>query len=130
MMIHGPRSLALFGALVALGGLAGCTTPFQPSGSCEQNAALSCSGILAGDPDAGVDPGLVGYSCNGDLRPDLIAKYNQGVPQGQICADMTPAPADGGAPPETRDYCCTPEAEPTRCAYNPVAICPEGYGYQ
>jgi hypothetical protein len=131
VMMTGPRSsMALFGAVVALGSVAGCVEPTGRGGTCDLNAALSCGTILAGNPDAGVDPGLVGYTCNGLARPDDLAKYVQGVPQGQICADMTPPTPAGDAPPATRDYCCTPAETPTPCAYNPVAICPEGYGYQ
>jgi hypothetical protein len=125
------RSAVLLGGLVAGAGSVACTPVPKLEGSCEINAAMNCGAILAGDKDAGVDPGLVGYSCNGAMRPDYNATYIEGVPFGQICADMTAAP-DGGAAPATRDFCCTPEekSELANCAYNPVAVCPEGDGFQ
>jgi hypothetical protein len=124
-----------FGYVVLLGPVAGlvaltdCTQPPRLEGSCQVNSALTCDTVLAGDKDAGVPLGLVGYSCDGVMRPDYNATYVSGVPYGQICADMTAHP-DGGATPTTRDYCCTPDTDMANCAYNPVAVCPEGYGYQ
>jgi hypothetical protein len=119
-MIKIAHSIALLGCLVAAGGLAGCNDLQIATTTCSINAAMACNTVLAGDKDAGVELGLVGYSCEGTDRPDLNAKYIHGVPFGQICADMeTPG-----------DYCCTPEDDLANCAYNPVAICPEGYGYQ
>jgi hypothetical protein len=123
-------ALAVFGPLAAWAGFVGCVEPPRLEGACQINSQLGCGTVLAGNPDAGVDPGLVGYSCTGAMRPDYNATFIQGIPFGQICADTTPPPnPDGGVPSETRDYCCTPESDPANCAYNPVADCPEGYGY-
>ncbi len=129
---------AVLGALLAAGGVVGSCTDLQRiPGECQVNAALSCgaSAVLAGDKDAGVTDeaiGLVGYSCNGELRPDDNSKMIQGVPYGQICADMTPVPPDGEPPPTTRDYCCTSESDLSNCALDRVRThdCPEGYAYQ
>jgi len=120
MIMKLPHSLALLGSLVVAGGLAGCNDAPIITTSCSINAAMACNTVLAGDKDAGVPLGLVGYSCDGTDRPDLNAKYIQGIPFGQICADQ----ATSG------DYCCTPEDDLANCAFNPLAICPEGYGYQ
>jgi hypothetical protein len=122
-------SLALAGLLGAVAGLTGCTTTPASNGTCTLNAALTCDTVLAGDADAGLsnvaeELKLVGYSCTGTARPDDDAKFVQGVPYGQVCADKGTA-ADG-----TFGYCCTKKDNPTTCAYNPIAICPEGYGYQ
>jgi hypothetical protein len=105
------------------------TTNGEPlSGTCAVDDTLTASCNVA--PDGGVASlGLVGYSCTGTgARPDLQAKYVQGVPQGIICADKTPLP-DGGVPSGPQSYCCT--SAPTTCAYNPAASCPSGtYDYQ
>ena len=93
------RSARLAGRLT---GLAGCVNPTRIPGTCEMSSAVICgaSAVLAGDKDAGVTDeqlGLVGYTCNGEPRPDdKSPRYDlQGVPYGQICADMTPVPPDG-----------------------------------
>jgi hypothetical protein len=121
--------IAVLGPLVVLGSVAGCTELPLRDGTCQVSSALTCDTVLAGNKDAGVDPGLVGYSCTGTARPDDSGKYNQGIPYGQICADMTPLAADGTAP-ASHDYCCTPESDLANCVYNPVAVCPEGDGFQ
>jgi hypothetical protein len=147
MMMRRLRSMALLGALGGLTGLSGCVNPTQIPGTCERNSAVSCgaSAVLAGDKDSGVtdeELALVGYSCSGgqlrdgkmqQLRPDDDGKMIQGIPYGQICADMTPPPdPDGGVPPETKDYCCTSETDLSNCVYNRNRDedCPEGYAYQ
>lgn len=120
LMLESPRAFALFVALTALASFLGCTPLPQREGSCRVNSALSCNTVLAGNPDAGVELGLTGYSCEGPARPDDNGQFIHGVPYGQICAaQSTPG-----------DYCCTPEDDLANCVYNPVAICPEGYGYK
>jgi hypothetical protein len=112
--------------------LAACTTsagrPLEGTCAVDDNMTAACNAV---PPDAGaVNLGLVGYTCTGTgARPDLLqASYNQGVPQGIICADKTPLP-DGGVPAGPQSYCCT--GGPTTCAYDPVASCGGGtYGYQ
>jgi hypothetical protein len=130
-------TVSLLGALVAWAGLGGCVDPTRIPGSCEVSSAVVCgaSAVLAGDKDAGVTDeqlGLVGYSCNGELRPDDKGTMISGVPYGQICADMTPVPPDGQPAPTARDYCCTPESDPSNCVLDRsrTSDCPEGYAYQ
>jgi hypothetical protein len=113
------RSLSLFGS-VSLFAMGACTDQPTSKGVCQTSSALSCNTVLAGNADAGVSTGMVGYSCTEGARPDENAKYIDGIPFGQICAAQS----------TTGDYCCTPESDLANCAYNPVAICPEGYGYQ
>jgi len=120
------QTLALIGLTFAGGTIAGCKYS-SPSTTCQTTDQLTCNTVLAGNPDAGAELGLVGYSCaNGD-RPDDYAKIIQGVPQGQICADQ------GYLSDGTNGYCCTPPNEDalTNCAYDPVnnMTCPEGYSY-
>jgi len=125
MMMLGRTWTVLFPCVIVCGALAGCMPNAPPiDGNCQVNSALSCDKVLAGNPDAGVELGLVGYSCNGNARPDQNAALIHGVPQGQICAGQG-AGTDGNT-----EYCCTPDTELTTCMYNPVAICPEGDGYQ
>jgi hypothetical protein len=111
---------------------AACSTTTEPAleGTCaiDDNVTPTCNT----NPDGGapVALGLVGYTCTGTgARPDLqYASYNQGVPQGIICADKTPVP-DGGVPSGPQTYCCTTTT--TTCAYNPAASClPGTYDYQ
>ncbi len=108
--------------LIASGACTGESVP--PNGKCVVVPAAKpgCNGAVDGGPSR--ERGLVGYSCTGTARPDEDAKYNEGVPEGLVCANQQPL-GEGG----TRDYCCT--AEPTSCAYNPVATCDAfSYGYQ
>jgi hypothetical protein len=107
-------------AILMLGGcavLGGCSVEGPASnGDCSMNAALSCdSAILAGNADAGVSLGLVGYSCTGSARPDQDPKFVAGIPQGMICADQGQA-ADG-----TYGFCCTPPDAPVSCAFDPTS---------
>lgn len=95
------------------------------TGSCTQSndPALACG--TYGQGDAAVDTNLVGYSCTGTARPDDSPKFQDGVPQGHICADR------GALNDGTQGYCCTDYE--TTCAYNPSAPCSETqpvYGYQ
>src|SRR5438477_2681050 len=113
----GRRSILLVAPLAACA-LAGCKVE-QPAshGECTMNAALSCdTAILAGNPDAGVSLGLVGYSCTGSARPDEGAKYVAGIPYGMICSDES-LNADGST-----NYCCTPPDAPVSCALDPTSI--------
>jgi hypothetical protein len=109
--------------LVVLGGA--CTSEsVPPNGRCivDPGAKPGCNGAVDGGPSKML--GLVGYSCTGSARPDEDPKYNEGVPEGLVCANQQPLDTGG-----TRDYCCT--AETTSCAYNPVAACDSAsYGYQ
>lgn len=112
--------------------LAACTStePTPLDGTCAVDDSLTASCNTSPDGGAPIALGLVGYTCTGTgLRPDLVkAQYNQGVPQGIICADKTPT-LDGGVPSGPQTYCCT--GAPTTCAYNPAASCPLGtYDYQ
>src|SRR5262249_10593864 len=69
-------------------------------------------------PPAGTPAtGLVGYTCPRGSRPDMDPHYNQGVPQGLVCADSGAAHSD-----DSQDYCCSPQE--TTCAFNPAATCP------
>jgi hypothetical protein len=114
-------SISLLGSIVvACGGLAGCWATETPvtTTSCVVNEAMPCDTVLAGDKDAGVELGLVGYSCSGADRPDQFAKYIHGIPYGQICATQT----------NPGEYCCTPESDLANCAYNPTAVCPDDDG--
>jgi hypothetical protein len=130
MKIRVPHSIVFMGALVACGSLAGCITPLPGrGGTCEITPSVSCTTILAGDKDAGVDPGLVGYHCTGTARPDDSGKVIQGIPYGQVCAAQAKSDGDGGVTGEG-DFCCSPENDLANCVFNPQAICPEGYGYQ
>src|SRR5262249_48530236 len=67
--------------LAAASGLAGCAVDQAPPshGECTMNAAVTCDTILAGNPDAGVSSGLVGYSCTGVARPDENGRYLAGI---------------------------------------------------
>ena len=150
MIMQRLRSIALLGTLGGLTGLLGCVDPKPIPGTCQQNAAISCgaSAVLAGDKDAGVTDeqlGLVGYTCSGGVvveqrgrqvlmeqRHDDDGTFIEGVPYGQICAEMTVVPPDGQPFPESRDYCCTPESDPANCVLNRnrTPDCPEGYAYQ
>jgi hypothetical protein len=113
--------------LSAAGTVAGCSKTSTVSNSCVTTSELSCDQVLAGDPDAGVPLGLVGYSCAGVDRPDDFATIVQGVPQGQVCSDQ------GYLSDGTYGYCCSaPEPDQlTTCAYDPANsdTCPEGYAY-
>ncbi len=113
-------SIALLGSAVAWGGVAGCMKDDATvtATSCVINAEMPCNTVLAGDKDAGVPLGLVGYTCQGTDRPDQYAKYIHGIPFGQICASQ----ANAG------EYCCTSEDDLANCAYNPTAICPDDDG--
>jgi hypothetical protein len=85
-------------------------------GSCkvDKDRTLHCGSASEGAATATRD--FVGYSCTGSARPDLEATYNQGIPQGLICADR------GESDDEDRQgYCCT--AQTTLCAYDPAAAC-------
>jgi hypothetical protein len=126
--IFAPQRFAALCALLLTGGaLAGCTKTSAFSNSCQRTESLLCDTVLAGNPDAGVPLGLVGYSCTGTDRPDDNATVIQGVPQGQICADQ------GTLPDGTFGWCCSaPDQESlTTCAYDPAQTpsCPEGYAY-
>jgi hypothetical protein len=119
-------------ALLLCAFLAACTTTGEqpPAGTCAVDDALTATCNVSPDGGAPLALGLVGYACSGTgARPDLqYASFNQGVPQGIICADTTPLP-DGGVASGPQNYCCT--NAPTTCAYNPVASCPSGtYDYQ
>jgi len=98
-----------------------CSSDIVPiSGECHVDAALTCGVSLDGSTPT--DAGLVGYSCVGGARPDLDARYEDGVPEGLVCAAV---PGTG----DSHGYCCSPNKTP--CAYNPVAACDSGtYGYQ
>ena len=124
-MMRSPRSIALLGSFAAVAGLAGCWEKEVTTNSCVKNAEMPCDTVLAGNKDAGVELGLVGYSCEGTDRPDQFGKYIHGIPFGQICATQTNA----------GEYCCTPEEDLANCAYNPTAVCPkdgdeDSTGYQ
>src|SRR5690606_33793187 len=93
-------------------------------GSCQQEpqSVIDCrvegyeAGVL-------VSAGLIGYSCTGDARPDLDGKYDEGFPQGTVCAEKGPV-GDGSR----EGYCCT--SAPVDCAYEPVSDClSPSYGY-
>lgn len=100
--------------------------PAGVEGSCqiEPREVLDCRvpGESGGEL---VDVGLVGYSCTGSARPDLLeATYREGFPEGLLCADQGPITEDSG-----QGYCCTDE--PVDCAYDPTSICEEGEsGYE
>jgi hypothetical protein len=126
----------LFGSLAAWGGFTGCVDPTPIPGSCHVSALVDCgaSAVLAGDKTVALtqeELGLVGYTCEGELRPDDTSKMVSGVPYGQICGDMTPVPPDGQPPPATRDYCCSSESNLSNCALDRsrTADCPEGDAY-
>jgi len=120
----------------AWAGVAGCTIAAPPShGECTPNTTLSCdTAILAGNADAGVALGLVGYSCTGVARPDEGAKYISGIPYGMVCSDQG-VNADG-----TANFCCTAPDAPVSCALDPTSItaisndpasaCPETGSYR
>src|SRR5262249_22145324 len=83
---------------------------------CSPNDALKSA---CGDaPPAGtLATGLAGYSCPRGARPDMDPHYNEGVPEGLVCADNGAAHSD-----DSQDYCCSPPD--TTCAFNPAATCP------
>ncbi|MBN1655275.1 MAG: hypothetical protein JXA30_16020 [Deltaproteobacteria bacterium] len=102
-----------------------CTnTTSDSNGYCkvDKDRTLHCG---SASEEAATDTSdFVSYSCTGGARPDLEqASYNQGVPQGLICAKR--GESDG----KKQGYCCT--AEVTECAYDPAASCDEPrYGFQ
>jgi hypothetical protein len=106
--------------LTLLGGA--CSSSLAPpDGLCSLDQAVDCGVSLDGGAEEIV--GLSGYSCSGTVRPDDAARYDEGVPEGRVCADRGPT-ADG-----KQSYCCSPSATP--CAYDPVASCDSGtFGYQ
>src|SRR5690606_21765438 len=107
-------------------------------GSCEPvtSEVLDCK--TDGYEGELVEAGLVAYSCTGDVRPDLEATYDDGVPRGVLCAERGPlgqgvALGEGGEAAtldaDSVGYCCT--EEPVDCAYDPVSDCQSpSYGYQ
>lgn len=98
--------------------------PVPPNGSCavDPGAEAGCNGAV--DGGSSKSRGLVGYSCTGTARPDEDPRYEEGVPEGLVCANQQP-PGEG----QKQEYCCT--AETTSCAYNSVATCDaSSYGYQ
>ena len=134
-MMPGRRSILLALPLAAWA-VAGCKID-QPAshGECTVNTALSCdTAVLAGNPDAGVSLGLVGYACTGVARPDEGATYVSGIPYGMICSDQG-VNADG-----TANFCCTPPDAPVPCALDTQSIfaismdhaqeCPEQGSYR
>ncbi len=92
----------------------------QPSGVCERDAAVECN--VSFDGTEPVPVGLLGYACSGDSRPDDDASYDEHVPSGVVCASR------GANDAGQQTYCCTPYE--TSCAYNPVAECDFGDGFQ
>jgi hypothetical protein len=107
---------------LAVSGVGCSSSPVEPNGACAIDATVTCNVSFALDGSAPVPVGLLGYSCTGTTRPDENARYVDGVPQGTVCASKG-ASADG-----KQTYCCTAGA--TTCAYNPVADCDSGDGYQ
>jgi hypothetical protein len=116
-----PQKLVLVPFLWGLGAGA-CTSNPTPvvNGACQPDPAVTCG---VGDASAETVH-LTGYACTGSARPDDSPVYVEGVPQGTVCADEGTT-ADGKTA-----YCCT--SFTTRCAYNPMADCPDPgtYGYQ
>jgi hypothetical protein len=108
--------------LSGLGTIEGCASKLGPrDGTCEEataNTELNCE---VDARDAAIDdlpnyPKLVGYLCNGSVRPDDSATMIEGIPKGRICSDRGLIGQAG-----LRGYCCT--ANETQCAYNPQADC-------
>jgi hypothetical protein len=115
----------LAGVALWLGlGAGACNTESgKAHGEFAVSSLVSCARTPA--PDGGALPnlGLLGYACSGSARPDEDPGYDQGVPQGIVCADRG-ALADG-----SQGYCCSDAITP--CALNPAAVCDApSYGYQ
>src|SRR5262245_28921607 len=90
------------------------------------NAAPAADGKCSADTEGTLQCGkdYTGHLCTGSARPDDAPRYVEGVPQGIVCADSGPRKAEG-----MQGYCCTKRS--TACAYDPVAICDEGfYGFE
>jgi len=121
---HATLILLLVPLLGSLSAFSGCASKLKPrEGTCERvtsSAVLNCDVDAADaeiDPWADVPP-LVGYVCQGSVRPDDSAVMIEDVPNGRICTDRGPIGDTG-----QRKYCCTDYDTP--CAYNPTADCPE-----
>src|SRR4051812_194443 len=113
--------LLLLGVTSLLG--AGCSSSDIPSNTaCAPDPAVNCNVSFSLVGAAPQPVGLQGVSCTGNARPDDDARYVDGIPQGKVCADRGPT-ADG-----KQGFCCSPNV--TSCAYNPVAPCDSGFGFQ
>lgn len=119
------RSLFEGGALALWLSVSACWPDVNSiDGSCVVLAQSELDCHVTGYDDELQDARLVGYSCNGSMRPDIDATMDDGVPEGVICADK-----DSLAGSDDRAYCCTEDLTP--CAYNPMQDCEEGtVGYQ
>lgn len=113
--------LGLLLALLCSTTFSGCSGERQQrSGVCRRDDAVDCRVSLDGSEPKPV--GLHGYACSGVARPDDDARYDEQVPSGVVCASQG---ANGAA---EQTYCCTSYETP--CAYDPVADCDVGEGYQ
>jgi len=118
-------SAAWLSALLLSGLLPSACFPAEPAidGSCRPEPDLDCR--APGYGNELVAAGLVGQSCTGTARPDLLtATYIEDVPRGSLCADRG-ALADTGR----TAYCCTDGD--VECAYDPRSDCDAPmYGYR
>ena len=120
--LHLPQRLAILLALAQLAACACTSSTIETSGDCVPDTSLDCSVSFARDGSNAQQVGLTGYACSGNARPDQDPHYVDDVPSGAVCA-LRDTTADGKS-----RYCCSPNDTP--CAYNPVAICDFGDGYQ
>lgn len=92
-------------------------------GTCEtvSRSVLDCR--VAGYTEDLQPVGLVAYACTGSMRPDYDATFDDGVPEGLLCAD------EGLLDSGEQGYCCTEDTVP--CAINTAEECEPGHmGYQ
>ena len=117
-----PRQLLAL-CLLAMLQAGACTSSLaETPGDCVTDQALDCSVSFSRDGSDAKPVGLIGYACSGSARPDQDPRYLEEVPSGLVCASR------GVTPDGKQSYCCSPNDTP--CAYNPVARCDFGDGYQ
>ena len=113
---------ALVALPLAVFDLACSSSREPPNGECGVDATINCDVSFSLVGSAPMPVGLRGYTCSGTKRPDDEPRYLEGVPRGTVCADRG-ATADG-----KQSYCCSTTID--SCAYNPVADCDSGTGFQ
>lgn len=123
-MLRRLKRWVVFCGLLPVCSVTACWEDEQTSiGSCEivPESVLDC--MAPGYNEELLPAGLVGYACTGSARPDYDALFNDGVPEGRVCADKGQLSTGEDA------YCCTEDVVP--CAINTAERCMEGEtGYQ
>jgi hypothetical protein len=123
-MSHIPRLVCRQWLYLFVGAIACTNSTPASNGTCkaDKDRTLHCG--EASEKSATDTRDFVGYTCTGSARPDDEATYNEGVPEGILCADRGERDKK-----DRQGYCCT--AKTTDCAYDPAASCDDPrFGFQ